>query len=101
MRGRHRCPRVVYFSEHQEEFVAAARVGVSGQGHWFDLSRGSEGEDVEARKNEGVCDVGCGEQKQGVGVLETSIDQGSADRDQMQHEVVLRKGPTEVKSDSG
>src|SRR5450432_1619219 len=101
MRGRHRCPRVVHFSEHQEEFVAAARVGVSGQGHWFDLSPGSEGEDVEARKNERVCDVGSGEEEQGIGVLEAGIDQGRTNRDQMKHEVVLREGPTEVKSDSG
>ena len=71
MLGGHRFPGVVHLSEHQEEFVAPARVGIGRQGHRFDLAVGSKGEDVEAGKNERVSDVGSGEQKQGVGVLET------------------------------
>ena len=42
----YRISRVVHFSEHQEEFVAAARFGVSRQGHRFDPAVGPEGKDV-------------------------------------------------------
>ena len=44
----YRLSGVVHFSEHQEEFVAPARVGVGRQGHRFDLAGGPKGEDVEA-----------------------------------------------------
>ena len=56
--GRYRLSRVVNFSEHQEEFSAAARVGVWQAGAWVSACGGPEGKDVEARKDERIADVG-------------------------------------------